>query len=124
MPALFANSVLDAALDVIATGTALHICSGTPTDRATAIAASLATVGLDAGDYTKADGDVDGRKVTVGAQAGVSVTADGTPAHYAIVDATTLLAMTTVDPSSPDLTTGSTTDIPAVAFELGDPGVV
>lgn len=121
MPALFDDSVIDAALDKIATGTALHICSGTPTTRAEAITNSLATVALDAGDYTKANGTTDGRKVTVGAQSAVSVTASGTPAHYCIVDASTLLARTTIDGASPALTSGSTTDIPATAFEIGDP---
>lgn len=124
MPALFDDSVLDAALDKIATGTALHICSGTPADRAAVLTNSLATIVLDAGDYVKANGTTDGRKVTVGAQLGVSVTATGTPAHYAIVDATVLLARTEVNPSSPGLTSGSTTDIPAVPFELGDPVVI
>lgn len=123
MPALFDDAVLDAALDVIATGTALHICSGTPTDRATVLASSLATVALDAGDFAKANGDTNGRKVTVAAQAGVPVTTSGTALHYCVIDATRLLARTEVDATSPDLTSGSTTDIPAVDFEIGDPVV-
>ena len=124
MPALFDDTVLDAALDVIATGTALHICSGTPADRAAVLTNSLATVALDAGDFAKSNDEVSGRQVTVAAQAGVSVTASGVPAHYCIIDGTTLLARTEVDPTSPDLTSGSTTDIPAVAFEIADPTVV
>lgn len=115
------DTVLDAALDKIATATALHICSGTPADRAAVLTASLATVAVDGTDFTKANGTTDGRKTTVGAQAGVSVTATGTPSRYALVDATTLLAWADVDPASPGLTSGSTTDIPATAFELGDP---
>lgn len=124
MAADFDPSVQDAALDKIATGTALHICSGAPIDRTAVLAQSLATVAVDAADFTKAAGDVDGRKVTIGAQAGVAVTATGTPGSYAIIDAAVMLARTDVDAASPDLTTGSTTDIPAVAFEVGEPVVL
>lgn len=124
MPALYDDSVLDAALDKIATATALHICSGTPTTRAEAITNSLATVAVAGGDFTKANGTTDGRKVTVAAKSGVSVTTSGTAAHYCLIDASVLLARTEVDPASPALTSGSTTGIPAVAFELGDPTVV
>ena len=121
MPALFDDTVLDAALDKIITGTALHVCSGTPADRAAVLTNTLATVALDAGDFNKANGSTDGRKVTVAAQSGVSVTASGTPAHYCIIDGTRLLARTTVNPASPALTSGSTTNIPAAEFEVGDP---
>lgn len=115
------DSVLDAALDKIATATTLHICSGTPATRATVLSSSLANITVDGSDFTKANGTTDGRKTTVGAQTGVSVTATGTPSRYALIDGTTLLAWADVDPGSPGLTSGSTVDIPAVAFELGDP---
>lgn len=124
MPALFHDTVLDAALDVIAGATALHICSGTPATRADVLAASLATVTVDPADFTKANGAIDGRRVTVAAQADVPVTASGTAAHYCLVDGTNLIARTEVDASSPALTDGSTTSIPAVSFELGDPTIV
>lgn len=124
MPALFDSSVQDAALDKIATSTALHICSGTPTTRAAVLTNSLATVSVSGGDFTKAAGNVDGRKVTVAAKSGVSVTTSGTALHYCLVDASTLLARTEVDAASPALTSGSTTNIPAVVFEVGAPTVV
>lgn len=124
MPALFDSSVQDAALDKIATATALHICSGTPTTRAAVLTNSLATVTVSSGDFTKAAGNVDGRKVTVAAKAGVAVTASGTAASYCLIDGTTLLARTDVDAASPALTSGSTTGIPAVVFEVGAPTVV
>ena len=115
------NSVLDAALDTIATATALHICSGTPSTRAAVLSASLATASLTGADFTTADGDTDGRKVTVAAKSGLAVTASGTPSRYCLVDGSTLLAWADVDGASPDLTSGSTTDVPAVKFKLGDP---
>lgn len=122
MPALFHDDVIDAALNVVKTNiTALHICSGTPADRAAVLTNSLATVAVDTTDATIANGDTDGRKVTIGAQLGVPVTASGTPAHYCLIDGTRLLARTVVNAASPDLTASSTTDIPAVDFEIGDP---
>ncbi len=123
MPSLFDPSVQDAALDKIATATALHICSGTPATRATVLSSSLATVAVASGDFTKAAGNVDGRKVTVAAKAGVAVTTSGTAASYCLIDGTTLLARTDVNASSPALTQGSTTSIPAVVFEVGAPVV-
>jgi len=124
MPALFDSSVQDAALDKLATATALHIVSGTPATRATVLSSSLATVALTGADFAKAAGNIDGRKTTVAAKNGVTVTGTGTAAHYCLVDGTTLLARTEVDPSSPALTSGSTVNIPATVFEVGAPTVV
>lgn len=124
MPALFDPSVQDAALDKIATSVMLRICSGTPATRATAVTNTLASIAVDSGDFTKAAGNVDGRKVTVAAQSGVSVTTSGTAAHYCLDDGTTLLARTEVNVSSPALTSGSTVNIPATVFEVGVPTVV
>lgn len=124
MPALFDASVQDAALDKIATSVMLRICSGTPATRATAVTNTLASVAVAGGDFTKAAGNVDGRKVTVAAKSGVSVAVSGTAAHYCLDDGTTLLARTEVNVSSPALTSGSTVNIPATAFEVGAPTVV
>lgn len=124
MPALFDSSVQDAALDKIATSTMLRICSGTPATRAAAVTATLASVAVSGADFTKAAGNTDGRKVTVASKSNVSVTASGTAAHYCLDDGTTLLARTEVNASSPALTSGSTTTIPAVVFEVGAPTVV
>lgn len=124
MTALYDTTVIDAALDKIATATVLHICSGTPASRATVLSSSLANVTVSSGDFTKAAGNVDGRKVTVAAKTGVAVTTSGTAASYCLIDGTTLLARTDVNAASPALTSGSTTSIPAVAFEVGAPTVV
>ena len=123
MPALFDDAVLDAALDEIATATTLHICEGTPADFTAVGTSSLASVALTSGDFTKANHATSGRQVTVAAKAGVSVAETGTPGHYCLVDGTTLLARTEVNPASPDLTQNSTVDIPAVTFSVADPVV-
>ena len=124
MPALFDSSVQDAALDKIATSVMLRICSGTPATRATAVTNTLASVAVTGADFTKAAGNVDGRKTTVAAKSGVSVAATGTAAHYCLDDGTTLLARAEVNVASPGLTQGSTVNIPAVVFEVGAPVVV
>lgn len=125
MAAFISDTALDAALGVIDNATALHICSGTaPADRAAVISASLADVAVDAGDFTLADHATSGRQVTVAAQSGVTVDVSGTPTYYCLIDGTNILAYTEVNPSSPNLTSGSTVDIPAVIFSVADPTVV
>lgn len=126
MAALYDNSVLDAALNVIkSNSTALHICSGAPTDHASVLTLSLADVAVASTDFTgPADHATSGRQVVVAAKADVPVDVSGTPAHYALISGTVLLAMTEVNPSSPDLTAGSTVDIPTVNFSIADPSVV
>ena len=125
MAASFHDSILDAALTALKGTRTLHICSGEPTDRATAISNSLANVGLVSGDFSaNADHGTSGRQTVVAAKSGVSVTTSGTPARYCIIDGTNLLAKTEVNASSPALTSGSTVDIPAVTFSIADPTVV
>ena len=124
MTASYASSVLDAALAKVATGTHVHACTGTPTDRAAVLASSLANVAVDSGDFTIGAGAPDGRAVTVAAQADVAVTATGTPAHYAVIDGTELLALTEVDPATPGFTVGSESSFPAVTFGIYAPEVV
>lgn len=121
----FANDdVMDAALDELALANAVHVCSGTPADRATAITNSLATVALTPGagngDFTLANGDTDGRKLSLAQQADLSITADGTAAHLCYIDGTRLLRRVTV--TSQALTSGGTVTIPAHDIsEIGDP---
>ena len=126
MAASYDSSVLDAALNVIKNNaTVLHICSGTPTDRASVLSSSLANVAVGTGDFTgPAAHATSGRQVVVGAKSGVAVTATGTPAHYALISGSVLLALTEVNPSSPGLTSGSTVDIPTVNFSIAAPSVV
>lgn len=120
------NSVIDAALNVIAGSIQEILCEGEPADftDATTLKGSggkgLAIVSTDPGDFAIADGDVSGRKVTVAAQTGVPVTgADGTGNHIALVSGSVLLYVTT----SPDhaVSNGGTVDIGQWDAELLDP---
>jgi hypothetical protein len=70
-------------------------------------------------DFTLADGDTSGRKMTVAAKNGVPIDANGTGSHVALVDATRLLFVTTC--TAQVLTAGGTVDVPAWKEEIADP---
>lgn len=112
--------VHDAALDLIATSTTMTVCSAQPTTRTEAVTTyALADVTTAGGDFTKAAGDVSGRKVTVAAKSDVPVDTSGTATHVALVDATDVLAVTTV--TSQALTSGNTVSIGTWQVEYRDP---
>lgn len=114
-----ADSVLDAALDKIATATILTVCSTQPTTRTEAVTTfKLADVVVDGSDFTKANGDVSGRKVTVSAQSAVPIDTSGNAQHIALCDASTLLHVTTV--TSQALVSGGTVDVGAYDIEFAD----
>lgn len=117
------NDVLDAALDEVATATRLVVCSGEPANFAGIAAVNLAQVTLTAGDgggdYTIADGDTSGRKVTVAQQASISITSTGTATHVSLDDGVTLQYVTTC--TSQALTSGGTVTVPAWDIEIADP---
>lgn len=115
-----ADSVLDAALDKIATATTLTLCSQQPTTRTEAVTTyKLADVTVDSGDFIKANGSTSGRKTTVAAQSAVPVDATGTSNHVALCDATELLYVTTHTGQA--LTSGNTVNIGAFDIEIADP---
>ena len=118
-----ADDVLDAACAKVATCTRMVVTSGQPANFAGIAAVALADVTLTAGngngDYTIANGDTSGRKVTVAAQAGVTIDSSGTATHVCLDDGSTLLAVTTC--TSQSLTAGGTVDVPAFDLEFADP---
>lgn len=118
------DAVLDAPLDLIATGTSVSVCSAQPTTRTEAVTTyMLATVtvtpGDGNGDFTIANGDTSGRKVTVAEQAAVTITNNGTATHVAITDASDLLLVTTC--TSQALTAAGTVTIGSFKAEFRDP---
>lgn len=95
-------------------------CSAQPTTRDEAITTfKLADVAMASADFTIANGDVSGRKVTVAAKSDVPIDTTGTANHIALVDATRLLFVTTCTPIS--LTSGQNVNFPAWDDEIGDP---
>ena len=117
------DDVMDGALDVIAAATTLLVTSSQPADRTAALAAALAdiavTPGDGNGDFTIADGDTSGRKVTVAQQADFPVDTSGTATHVCLIDGSRLLYVTTC--TSQGLTAGNTVTVPAWDAEIADP---
>lgn len=112
--------VQDAALDEIATANIMTVCSAQPNTRTEAVTTyALADVAMAGGDFTKDDGDVSGRKVTVAAKSEITVDASGAGNHVALCDGTRLLAVTTV--AQQNLTAGNTVSIGAWKIEYRDP---
>jgi hypothetical protein len=117
-----ADAVLDGLLDVVATATAMIACSAQPTTYTEAVTTyALADVVMSGGDFTKANGDTSGRKVTVASKSGVTVDTSGTATHVALVNTTssTLLYVTTC--TSQALTASNTVTFPAWGIEVADP---
>ena len=119
--AKFVNDLaMDALLDYISAGNIMTVCSAQPTNRAEAVGTfALADVALAGGDYTKANGDSSGRKVTIAQKSNVPIDTTGTATHVAICDGTNLLLVTTC--TSQALTAGGTVTIPAFKDEVADP---
>jgi hypothetical protein len=121
MAKLVHDDVLDGAFDVLDQADLMTVCSSQPTTRTEAITTyKLADVAMTPNtDYTKANGDTNGRKVTVAAKSSVAVDSSGTATHVALVDGSRLLYVTTC--TSQALTAGNTVNFPAWDIEIADP---
>ena len=116
------DAAIDGGLDYIGGATLLTVCSSQPTTYAEASSTfKLADVVIDTGDFTKANGDVSGRKTTIGQQANVPIDSSGTATHVAlsISGTSTLVYITTC--TSQVLTSGGTVTVPAWRVEIADP---
>lgn len=116
---------LDAALANIANNAdVLHVCSGQPANYAGIAAVELGsvalTVGAGNGDYTIADGDASGRKLTVAAQEIAAADAGGDATHIALSNGSdTLYYVTTC--TTQTITAGNPVNTPAWDIEIADP---
>lgn len=102
--------------------TRITVCSAQPTTYTEGNATyALADVTVDGTDFTLANGDVSGRKVTVAQQASFTVDTSGTATHVAYLDVTNskLLGCTTC--TSQALTAANTVTVPAHDVEVADP---
>lgn len=121
MTNLVIDAAMDALLDHIANGAnALHVCSGNPTTRAAVLTNSLGNVAVDSGDYTKADGDVSGRKHTVAQQNIASFSASGTAHCVALIDGTVLYRVIDLT-ADQGVTSGNPGTVSAHDHEVRDP---
>lgn len=97
------------------------LCSTQPTTRTEAVTTyMLASTTLNKStEVTLANGDTSGRKMTISAKTGVSVTNSGTGQHVAVCDATRLLLVTTT--ASQAVSAGGTVDIGSWKDEIAAP---
>ena len=122
--ATIADYVLDAALSKLDTeANRVDICSSEPTTYAAAT--STASLGNTTSITISAptDGDTSGRKVTLSAISGASVTGTGTATHFAISDTSNsrLLATGSLSGGGQSVTSGNTFSLTAVDVEIPDP---
>ena len=113
------NAMYDGGLDKMATATRITVLSDEPTsitDITTTL--KLASTTLTSGDFTKAAGDVSGRKVTVAQKSNVSIASSGNATHVAVDDGTDWVVTTC---TSQALTAGGTVTIPAWKREIASP---
>jgi hypothetical protein len=113
---------MDAMLQLIDNADTLTICSAQPANVAGIAAVRLAEVALTPGDgngdFTIANGDTSGRKLTTAQQSAMSITASGDATHVVLDDGTNLYVTTC---TSQTLTAGGTVTCPAFDIEVADP---
>ncbi len=122
MGKLLPTAINDKELDEIATATEMTVCSTQPTTYAQAHTDyKLADVVMAGGDFAKAAGVPDGRKVTVAAKSAIPIDTGGDAQHVALTRTadSTLLLVTTCTLQT--LTAGGTVDVPAWVFNAGAP---
>jgi len=122
------DDVIDGALNIVKNNcNKIAFCETQPTTFSEANTAkgsggkSLASVAATSGDFTAANGDTSGRKLTSAAKNSVAVTDTGTGDHIAYLDTTgsRLLYVTTC--TSRAVTAGDSVNIPAWKIEIADP---
>lgn len=117
------DDVLDGALNIIKNNcTRMVACSTQPTTFTEANATfALADVTMTSTDFTAANGDTSGRKLTIAAKSGVTVDASGTYQHVALLDVTNSKLLYVTTGTSQALTSGNTVNFPAWKIEIADP---
>lgn len=116
------DATIDAMFDYIDLCNIQHICSAEPANYAGIAAVSLGSVAMVPNtDFTKANGDTSGRKVTMAAKNAVSITGTGNATHLALAltSDSTLRYVTTC--TSQAVVNGNTANIPAWKVEVADP---
>jgi len=117
------DNVLDGAFDVLDQADLMTVCSAEPTTYTEAITtfklADIATTPDT--DFTKANGDTSGRKVTVAAKSSVAVDTTGTALFIALTRSTGSLLYYVTTCTSQPLTSGNTVNFPQWDIEILDP---
>lgn len=121
--ASISDYVLDAALSKLDTeANRVDICSSEPTTYTAATSTNTLGNSTSISISAPTDGDTSGRKVTLSAISGASVTGTGTAAYFAITDTTnSRLLATGALSASQSVTSGNTFSLTAVDIEIPDP---
>jgi hypothetical protein len=119
------DDVLDGAHNIIKNNcTRQVVCSAEPLSYTEANATyALADITVDSTDFTVANGDAGGRKVTTAAQTGVLIDTSGTATHIALLDVANskLLYVTTCTSQALTANGSNTVNFPAWKITLADP---
>jgi hypothetical protein len=118
------DAFIDGALNILkTTATRMVVCSGQPAGTPPTVAqintVRLAEVTMANGDFTIANGDTSGRKVSMTAKSGVPITVTNTATHITLDNGTNGLYCTTC--TSQALTASNTVNIPLWKIEIADP---
>jgi len=117
------SAMLDAALNYIKNNvTRLEVCKDQPATVAQATGTlHVASTTISSEDFTLANGDTSGRKVTVAAKNGLNIDVVASGTHIALLDVSsnTLYYVTTVSPLW--LITGGTVNVGSWKIEIADP---
>lgn len=117
MAKLITDGFIDGGLAAISGSTTLRVLSGPATTVGDLAGLTLASVVVNGGDFTIANGDVSGRKVTVAQQVDVAISSAGDADHVSVDDGTDFMQTT-----CPTETLGSgTVTVQAFANEVRDP---
>jgi len=117
------DNVLDGAFDVLDQCDLMTVCNAEPTTFTEAVTTfKLADVAMTPDtDYTKSNGDTNGRKVRMAAKSAVPIDTTGTATHIALTKSTGSLLLYVTTCTSQALTSGGTVDIPVWDVEIADP---
>lgn len=108
--------------DIKVNANKLVVCSAQPTDFTTANATyALGSVAMTTTDYTLANGDTSGRKITVAAKAAVPVATSGTATHVALIDTTNSILKFVTTTTSTAVSSGGTVDVASFKDEIQAP---
>jgi hypothetical protein len=118
MAKVASDGMIDGGLDKQAGCVTLTVCAGQPTSQADIAARALASTTVTGTDFTKADGDTSGRKITTAQQTSLSITSSGTADHVAVDDGTDYFVTTC---TAQALTSGGTVTVGAWDREIADP---
>ena len=117
------DASMDALLDEIATCTRLDVTSdsATPTNLTNTLADVTITAGDGGGDFTVADGAVDGRKLTITQQADILIDVSGTAKHIVLSLGGTVIYTTTCTDQALVANASNTVTVPAITHTVRDP---